>query len=504
MLIVETIAKIRRYYFVENKSIRAISRELTLSRNTVRKVIRSEATKHEYQRKKPSATKLTDHIEQLDKFIEDNRSKSKSHRMTAQRMYELLQLDGYTGAYDSVRRYVKQQKEQHSSVTGPSYIPLQFAPGDAYQFDWSYENVIIGGIHQKIKVAHFRLCHSRAFFIRAYPRESQEMVFDAHDKAFSFFNGVCKRGIYDNLKTAVDKVLRGKDRKFNNKFLQLCSHFLIEPVACTPGAGWEKGQVENQVKNVRSWLFTPQPRFASFTELNEWLTDQCIVICKKRKHPQNKEKTIWEMYEKEVPFLLNNPGKYDAYSVKEARVSSTSLIRYDRNHYSVDSSIAGKTASIYASAERIKVYSNNKLVADHARMFSRDHVIYDPWHYLHILQYKPGALRNGAPFQEWDLPSSIKQVQRKLERQPGGDRQFVNILIQAQQHGIDIVDSACKDVLKNRTVQGEVVLNTIARLLDPSPVDEVTVPISLQINVEPTTDCSIYDSLLKEVCHGAS
>lgn len=504
MLIVETIAKIRRYYFVEKKKIRAISRELNLSRNTVRKVIRSGATSHEYQRKVSFTPKLEDYTDQLDKFIEENQAKSKSHRMTAQRMYELIQLDGYTGAYDRVRRYVKQQKEKHGSTNGPSYIPLQFPPGDAYQFDWSYENVIIGGINQKVKVAHFRLCHSRAFFIRAYPRESQEMVFDAHDKAFSFFNGVCKRGIYDNLKTAVDKVLRGKDRKFNNKFLQLCSHFLVEPVACTPGAGWEKGQVENQVKNVRSWLFTPQPRFASFAELNEWLADQCVAICKKRKHPQNKEKTIWEMYEEEVPFLLNNPGEYNAYSVKEARVSSTSLIRYDRNHYSVDSSVAGKTASIYASAERIKVYSNSQLVADHVRRFSRDHVIYDPWHYLHILKHKPGALRNGAPFQEWILPSSIKQVQRKLEKQTGGDRQFVNILIQAQQHGIEVIDQACKSALKNKTVQGEVIINNIARLLDPSPIDEVTVPASLQISVEPTTDCSRYDCLLNEVCHGAS
>lgn len=504
MLIVETIAKIRRYYFVENKKIRAISRELNLSRNTVRKVIRSGATRHEYQRTICTAPKLADYTEQLDKYIEENQSKTKSHRMTAQRMYELIQLDGYAGAYDSVRRYVKQQKEQSNSAVGPGYIPLQFQPGDAYQFDWSYENVIIGGINQKVKVAHFRLCHSRAIFIRAYPRESQEMVFDAHNKAFNFFNGACKRGIYDNLKTAVDKVLRGKDRKFNNKFLQLCSHFLVEPVACTPGAGWEKGQVENQVKNVRSWLFTPQPRFASFPELNEWLADQCTDICKKRKHPQNKEKTIWEMYEEEAPFLLHYPGKYDAYSVKEARVSSTSLIRYDRNHYSVDSSAAGKTASIYASAERIKVYSNNQLVADHVRRFSRDQVIYDPWHYLHILQQKPGALRNGAPFQDWDLPSSIKQVRRRLEKQTGGDRQFVNILIQAQQHGIEVIDNACKDALKNKTVQGEVVLNTIARLLDPSPVNAVTVPLSLKIKLEPTTDCSRYDCLLKEVCHGAS
>src|SRR5271166_6137698 len=155
-------------------------------------------------------------------------------------------------------------------------VPLSFAPGEAYQFDWSHEIVLINGVTVIVKVAHVRLCHSRMLFVRAYPRETQEMVFDAHDRAFALFKGTCARGIYDNMKTAVETVFVGKGRLYNRRFLQMCSHYLVEPVACTPASGWEKGQVENQVGLVRERFFTPRLRFKTYDEMNAWLTDRCI------------------------------------------------------------------------------------------------------------------------------------------------------------------------------------------------------------------------------------
>ena len=137
-------------------------------------------------------------------------------------------------------------------------MPLSFAPGEAYQFDWSHEIVLINGTTVTVKVAHVRLCHSRMLFVRAYPRETQEMVFDAHNRAFAFFKGACTRGIYDNMKTAVETVFLGKDRQFNRRFLRMCGHYLVEPTACTPASGWEKGQVENQVGVVRERFLTRQ------------------------------------------------------------------------------------------------------------------------------------------------------------------------------------------------------------------------------------------------------
>jgi transposase len=504
MLVVETIAKIRRYHFVEGRKIKQIARELNLSRNTVRKVIRSNATEHRYEREKQFFPKLGAYAGRLDNLLEANTKRPKGRTMTAQRMFEILQGEGYPGGYDSVRRYARRWREERGRQPEQCYIPLRFDPGEAYQFDWSHEKAIIGGIPQTVKVAHFRLCHSRMFFVAAYPRESQEMVFDAHDKAFAFFQGTCRRGIYDNLKTAVNKILRGKERLFNRKFEQLCSHYLVEPVACTPGAGWEKGQVENQVGNVRKWLFAVRPRFESLAELNSWLSDQCLAIGKKRRHPEDKTKTIWEAFEQERTSLIPVSSGFQGYSEIECRVSTTCLVRYDRNHYSVDSKLAGKTATIRASADRIKVVSNGVLVADHPRQFGRDNVVYNPWHYISVLKRKPGALRNGAPFRQWELSPCLSRVKSRLSRYQGGDREFVDILLAVQQHGMDIVEQACKKALAEGTVRGEVILNIIGRSCDPLPIEIAQVPDMLSVTIEPTADCSRYDALRQEGDHGTS
>jgi transposase len=178
-------------------------------------------------------------------------------QLTLIRIFEELRGCGCDGGYDAVRRYARRWAKQHGQATASAYVPLSFAPGEAYQFDWSHEVVLLGGATALVKVAHVRLCHSRMLFVRTYPRETQEMVFDAHERAFAFFKGACGRGIYDNMKTAVEMVFVGRDRLYNRRFLQICSHYLVDPVACTPASGWEKGQVENQVGLVRERFFAP-------------------------------------------------------------------------------------------------------------------------------------------------------------------------------------------------------------------------------------------------------
>ncbi|MDT8379713.1 MAG: IS21 family transposase [Desulfotignum sp.] len=181
----------------------------------------------------------------------------KKKKFTAMRLYEFLRDQGYEGSYDSVQRYVQRWRLEKGKIKTDTFIPLYFPPGDAYQFDWSHEMAVINGEVRKIKVAHFRLCHSRKFFVAAYLRETQEMVMDSHIKAFRYFGGTSKRGIYDNMSTAVISVLKGKEREYSSRFVQMCSHYLVKPVACTPGAGWEKGQVEKQVRDIRDWLPLP-------------------------------------------------------------------------------------------------------------------------------------------------------------------------------------------------------------------------------------------------------
>ena len=275
---------------------------------------------------------------------------------------------------------------------------------------------MLNGVTATVKVAHVRLCHSRMLLVRAYPRETQEMVFDAHDRAFAMFKGTCGRGIYDNMKTAVETVFVGKNRLYNRRFLQMCSHYLVEPVACTPAAGWEKGQVENQVGFVRERFFTPRLRFISYDELNAWLTDKCIAYAKAHPHPELTGQTIWEVFEAERPKLVRYAGRFDGFHAVSASVSKTCLVRFDNNKYSVAASAVGRPVEVQAYADRIVIRQDGSIVGEHSRSFGRGQTIYDPWHYVPVLTRKPGALRNGAPFKDWVLPAAMERIRRKLAR----------------------------------------------------------------------------------------
>jgi transposase len=239
MLVVETIAKIRRAFFKQGQPIKAICRELGVSRKVVRKVIRSGATEFRYQREDQPLPKIGRWRDTLDQLLAQNETKSSRERLTLIRLFEELRGRGYDGGYDAVRRYARRWAQERGQATAAAFVPLSFAPGEAYQFDWSHEIVLLSGATVTVKVAHVRLCHSRMLFVRAYPRETQEMVFDAHDRAFALFRGTCGRGIYDNMKTAVETIFVGRDRRYNRRFLQMCSHYLVDPVACTPASGWE-------------------------------------------------------------------------------------------------------------------------------------------------------------------------------------------------------------------------------------------------------------------------
>ena len=348
-----------------------------------------------------------------------------------------------------------------------------------------------------IKAAHMKLSHSRMPFVRAYHRETQELVFDAHDKAFLFYGGVCRRGIYDNMKTAVEAIFVGKARQYNRRFLQMCSHHLIEPVACTPAAGWEKGQVENQVGNLRDRLFRPKPRVKSLVELNAWLEDQCIAYAKRTRHPEFKDRTVWDVYQDERASLMELRGPFDGFVEKAVRATTTCLIMADRNRYSVDARAAGRMVLVRSHAERIVVLFEEEVVADHSRQFRHDQIIYDPWHYLPVLVRKPGALRNGAPFKDWNLPLALAQVRAKLKSHADGDRQFVKVLGAVLDHGLAAVEAACAEALEAGIASGDVVLAVLARRSQPPPAPSITTPDALRLKIAPLADCGRYDSIRK-------
>jgi transposase len=207
MLTVETIGRIRREHFLKGKSIKEIARDLKVSRNTVRKVLRSGETSFEYEREVQPRPKLGRWTQELEALLSGNAVKPAREQLTLIRIFEELRERGYDGGYDAVRRYARRWAKEHGQATAAVYVPLSFAPGEAFQFDWSHEVVLLNGTTVIVKVAHVRLCHSRMLFVRAYPRETQEMVFDAHDRAFALFKGTCGRGIYDNMKTAASNTI---------------------------------------------------------------------------------------------------------------------------------------------------------------------------------------------------------------------------------------------------------------------------------------------------------
>ena len=499
MLYMDTIAEIRRRHLVSKESISSIARDLKLSRPTVRKHCRTQRDPV-YRREKQPAPRLEAFQETLETWLRTERLLPKAQRRTARRLFEGLQAEGYRGAYDSVQRFVQRWK---AATSGPSltraFVPLAFAPGEVCQFDWSHEHVEINGVMQTIKVAHFRMTFSRQMFVVAYPRETQEMVFDAHNRAFAFFGGVPERMVYDNLKAVVETIFTGKERLFNRRFMVLANHYLFEPVARTPASGWEKGQVENQVGNIREWLFTPLARFPSFEALNEWLAVRCRELAA-RKHPGTPERSIADCFAQEQLSLRTIHAPFDGYLEHMVRVSSTCLVTLDRNRYSVPAEYAGRAVSVRSTAAGVRVAADGAVIAEHVRRFGRDIPVCDPWHYLSLVARKPGALRNGVPFLEWDLPIAIQRVRDRILKQPRGDRGFVELPIMARDAGLEALQVACELVLEGNVVTAAVVMNEMRRPISPAPPAMLNIPDMLKLQREPLADCGRYDHL-REVGH---
>jgi len=265
---------------------------------------------------------LGGHIVRLHQLLEENKKEPLRRRLTAKKLYEHLSLSGYQGSYESVNLIVREYRRSHEAKGRSVFIPLNFELGQAFQFDWGEEEICLNGKVIRVKAARIKLCHSRHSLVVVYPNEQLEMVMAAHEEAFKFFGGCCKNGIYDNMKTAVKKILIGKDRIFNEKFAQMASHYLFEPVACTPASGWEKGQIEKQVGDTRRNFFTPILSGTSYDDINSQLREMSLDWSTNRQHPDFKGRTIFEVYEEEKSYLIPYRGEFTAYRVHPTLVGS--------------------------------------------------------------------------------------------------------------------------------------------------------------------------------------
>lgn len=495
------LAKIRRMHFRDKVSLRAIAQQTGLSRNTVRQWLRQEGMTEPAYPVRVTPSILDPYQDTLSGWLRIDSHRPKRDRRTAKVLYQLLQAQGYPGGYGRVAAYARRWRETDGAAPRRhAFIPLCFAPGEAFQFDWSCEYAVIAGIRRRLEVAHIKLAHSRVFLLVAYPVQSHEMLFDAHARGFAAFGGVPRRGIYDNMKTAVDKVGRGKDRTVNARFQAMCGHYLFDPEFCNRAAGWEKGIVEKNVQDRRRQL-GPEllaRHWRSVDEINEWLSRECRSAWAEVRHPECPDLTLQAVFEAEQAQLMPNPAPFDGYIEQPVRVSSTALVHCQRNRYSVPSEYAHHVISLRVYPWHIVLVADGQEIARHVRCFDRHRTLYDWQHYIAAVQRKPGALRNGAPFRE--MPEPLLILQRHLLRHVGGDRLIAQVLASVIVHGLEAVVVAVELALESGMVSGDHVLNVLARLQAPVvPTEEIITPLLL--TEEPLANVQRYDLLREEACH---
>ena len=496
------LSVIRRWHFRDGMPIREIERRTGLSRNTIRKYLRSGMVEAKF--KVPARpSKLDPFAEKLTGWLRIDATKSRKQKRTAKQMHADLVALGFDGGYGRVAAFVRlwksdRQREQQSSGRG-TFVPLVFAPGEAFQFDWSEDWAIIAGKQTKLQVAHTKLSHSRAFAVRAYLLQTHEMLFDALTQAFRVLGGVPQRGIFDNMKTAVDRIGTGKARQVNARFAAMASHYLFEPDFCNPASGWEKGQVEKNVQDARRRLWQPIPSFPDLDALNVWLEAQCIAQWSHIQHG-SLFGTVADVHAEELASLMPLGRPFDGFVEHTKRVSPTCLVTFERNRYSVPASFANRPVSLRIYPDRIVIAAEGRILCEHDRIIARSHhlpgrIIYDWRHYLAVIQRKPGALRNGAPFTE--MPDAFRQLQGHLLKHVGGDREMVEILSLVLHHDEQAVLCAAELALEGGVPTKTHVLNILHRLTDGKapPVAPIDAPQALRLAQEPLADAGRYDNL---------
>ena len=251
MITMNLLGKVRRLHYRDGLNLSEIERRTGLTRKTIRKWLKAPEGVEPNYRRKVGETKIAPFAERLVKMLETDARRPVRDRRTALKLHAELNQLGFDGDYSRVTEFIRQWRESGGVAVTKAFVPLQFAPGEAHQFDWSEEHLVIGGVWRKLMVAHLKLCYSKTFVVQAYPAQSHEMLFDAHARAFAALGGIPRRGIYDNMKTAVDKVKKGKARVVNTRFAAMASHYLFDPDFCNVASGWEKGVVEKNVQDTR-------------------------------------------------------------------------------------------------------------------------------------------------------------------------------------------------------------------------------------------------------------
>ena len=503
MLKVEDYEKIRKAYFVAGWSIRRISRELHHCRRTIRKALQQpEPPGYRLQVPRPRPV-LGPYQQQIEQLVAANKNLPRKQRYTARKIFRELQKAGYTGSEGSVRRYVAQLKAE--SRSRKAFLPLEFSPGEMAQVDWGEAQAVIGGQSVKVHLFVMRLNYSRTRFAMVFPFEKQEAFLEGHIQAFHFFGGVPHTITYDNLKTAVHRILEGRNREEQATFSAFRSHYLFASRYCTPGQGHEKGGVESDVGYIRRNALVPIPEAADYAELNARLRQACLDDTHRRLRGQ--PQTIAEQWEAEKPHLLPlPPSDYRACRSLPVKANGYAQVTFETNRYSVPTAYARRQLVLRAYAFRVEVLSGAEVIATHPRGLGREEDILDPLHYLDLLRERPGAFEHAIPIRRWraEWPPVYETLLAALrERWPEGRgvREFIDILALHRDYPAARVEAAVREAL----ALGAAHLDGV-RLCLRQQEQPATLPASLTLEAHPQLqglgeqplDLAQYDRLLPE------
>jgi transposase len=449
MIQVEQREQIRRAYFMEHKSIRAIAREMSHSRRTVREALHS-AEPPNYTLKAPRpAPVLGPFKPAIDALLVENTRLPRKQRYTAHKIFEQLRSQGYAGSEVSVRHYVAERRR--ATRKREVYLPLEFDPGRDAQIDWGEADAILAGRQVTVQYFELRLNYSRKVFVRAYPVQRQEAFFDAHIAAFHYLGGVPHTLTYDNLTAAVRRVLEGRQREEQRAFVAFRSHYLFESRFCTPGQGHEKGGVESGIGYVRRNFFTPLPDVPDYEALNAHLLAACD---REEARTVNRQlHTIGQAWALERPQLRPLPAHaFDCSLSVPVTLNPYSQVTFQTNRYSVPVEAAFRQLVLKAYPFHVEILHAERVVARHPRSYERQQEVCDPLHYLPLLEQRPGAFEHAKPLRQWRArwaPIYEQLLAHLQAERPDGDAipEFVRILGLHRDHPATLIEQAVTQAL---------------------------------------------------------
>lgn len=465
MFKVELYGRVRRAVLVDGVSQRTAAREFGISRKSVRKMV-AFSVPPGYRREQPvKRPKLGPWVGVIDAILEEDKTRPAKQRHTAKRVWERLKEEHqFTGGYTIVKDYLRSSKLGSREM----FVPLTHPAGEA-QADFGEALAVIGGVECKAHYLAMDLPHSDDCFVIAFPAETSEAFLEGHVRAFAYFGGVPTRILYDNTKIAVAKILGGAERQRTRAFCELQSHYLFADKFGRPAKGNDKGKVEGLVGYARRNFMVPVPRFASWEAFNAHLEANCRE--RRERKLRGHTETIAERFERDRTALLTLPASpYEACEKISARVNSLALVRYKNNDYSVPTQHGHLQVLVRGYVHEVTIACGSEVIAKHPRSYEREAVIYDPLHYLALLEQKARALDQAAPLQGWQLPACFATLRRLIEaRLKHGGREYVQVLRLLETFSLDELTQAVEDALELGTIGFDAVKHLLLCRIERRP-----------------------------------